>query len=78
MARDLYVSVRRGLIQTTGPSPKRKEEEEDIDFTVYDKRMRKVCIDLLFCNERTHALMYRVGVSLQAGSGSSHLFTSVI
>jgi hypothetical protein len=28
MARELYVNVRRGLIQTTGSSPKRKEEEK--------------------------------------------------
>jgi hypothetical protein len=27
MARELYVNVRKGLIQTTGPSPKRAEEE---------------------------------------------------
>jgi hypothetical protein len=26
--RELHVNVRRGLIQTTGPSPKREEEEE--------------------------------------------------
>jgi hypothetical protein len=29
MARELYVNVRRGLIKTTGPSPKRNEEEEE-------------------------------------------------
>jgi hypothetical protein len=30
MARELYVNVRRGLIKTTKPSPKRKEEEEEL------------------------------------------------
>jgi hypothetical protein len=29
MARELYVNVRRGLVQTTGTSPKREEEEEE-------------------------------------------------
>jgi hypothetical protein len=27
MGRELYVKVRRGLIQTTGPSPEIKEED---------------------------------------------------
>jgi hypothetical protein len=38
MARELYINVRRGLIQTTGPSPRRKEEEE---FEAYFKNDRK-------------------------------------
>jgi hypothetical protein len=36
MARELYVNVRRGLIQT-GPSPKRKEEEEEEEKEAFGK-----------------------------------------
>jgi hypothetical protein len=41
MARELYVNVRRGLIQTTGPSPKRKEEEKTKKRKTKRRRRKK-------------------------------------